>query len=155
LSSGDQAGDEAGEHGGRFLAHQFGIVVLVEFVEFDQRTCEPRFAPDLAGAQGPKQMDDLGGIDTHRGQPTIAGHRCQYAVLGVRAVQVVSHPAPERIELDAGANHIAVGGDGIERHRQMLGLEYLKLQPNCQPIFRSPVAQAHDRFTTFQHGATG
>ena len=33
-----QAGDEAGEHGGGFLAHQFGIVVLVEFVKFDQGT---------------------------------------------------------------------------------------------------------------------
>jgi hypothetical protein len=52
LSSGLEARDKAGEHGGGFLAHQFGVVVLVEFVEFDQRARKPRFAANLSGRSG-------------------------------------------------------------------------------------------------------
>ncbi len=62
----------ASEHRGGLLANQFGIVVLVEFVELDQRPCEPRLAPDLARAHRTKQMHHLGCIHADRGQSTIA-----------------------------------------------------------------------------------
>jgi hypothetical protein len=62
---GGQACVEAREHRGGFLAHELGVVVLVEFVEFDQCARQPRFTPDLSGPQGAKQVNDFAGRDTH------------------------------------------------------------------------------------------
>ena len=51
-----QASDEAGEHRRGLLAHQFGIIVLVQLVQFDESTRQPRLAADLARAQRPEAV---------------------------------------------------------------------------------------------------
>ena len=125
---------EPGEHRSGLLAHQFCVVVLVEFVELDQGPRQPRLAPDLAGTQDAEQVDDFLRIDAHRVHPALARHRSQPTVFGVRAVQVVGDAPTETVEFDARAHHVARRQIEVETDRQVLRLQQLQLQGHHQAI---------------------
>ena len=61
----------------------------------------------------------------------------------------------EAVELDAGADHVAVLRRGVQGDGQMLGFEYLQLQRHRQPILGSAVANADQCLAAFEHGAAG
>jgi hypothetical protein len=134
-----------------FFAHQFGIVVLVKFVQLHQRSGEPRFPANLARTQRPKEMQDLGRIYAHGLHAATAGHGGQCSILGVGAVQVIGHSASQPVELDPGANGIAVVGRGVHRDRQVFRFQHLQLQGHRQSILGAAVANPHQGFAAFQH----
>ena len=144
-----------GKHRSGFLAHQFGVVVLVEFVELDQGPRQPRLAPDLTGTQDAEQVDDFLRIDAHRVHSALARHRGQTTVLGMRAVQVVGHAPSQPVELDAGTYDVARRQISVEADRQVLGLQQLKLQGHHQSVLRATGAQPDQALAAFQHCAAG
>lgn len=156
---GSEPRDEAGEHRRGLLAHQFRVVVLVEFVQLHQRPREPRLAADLPRAQRAEQVDDLGGTHAHGVETSRGGararHRRQAPVARMRAGQVVGHAPPEPVELDAGADDVARGQVPVQSGRQVLGLEHLQLQTHRQTVLGTAPAQAHQRLAAFQHRAAG
>ena len=146
------AGDEAGEHGRGLLAHQLGVVVLVELVQLDQGAGQPGLAADLPGAQGSEQVQDLPGVDAHRLQPALPRHRRQTPVLGMGAVEVVGHPTAKPIELDSGAHLVARGQVLVQGDRQVLGLQQLDLQGHRQPVLGPARPQPDQALAAFEHG---
>ena len=64
---------------------------------------------------------------------------------------MVSHAPTHRIELDAGSDHIARWQFGIQRQRQVFGLQQLQLQGHDQSIFGTARAQANKTLATLAH----
>ena len=149
------ARDEAREHRGGLLAHQLGVVVLVEFVQLDQRPRQPRLAANLAGPQHAVEVNHLARVHAHRLHAALPRHRREPSVLRMRAVQVVGHTSPQRIELDARAHHVAGRQIGVEVDRQVLRLQQLELQGHGQSVFRTARAQPDQAFTAFEHRTAG
>jgi len=139
------------EHRRGLLAHEFRIVVLVEFVQLHQRPRQPRLAANLTGAQRAEQVQDFVRRHTHRVEAAMRRHRREHPVAGMAFVQVIGDAHTDAVELDAGADDVAVGQLPIQRRRQVLGFEQLQLQTDRQPIFRPPVAQPHQALAAFEH----
>jgi hypothetical protein len=68
---------------------------------------------------------------------------------------VVSHAPSELVELDARTDHVSRSQFLIQRGWQVFGFEQLQLQAHRQAILRAAVAQPHQAFPAFEHGATG
>jgi hypothetical protein len=73
----------------------------------------------------------------------------------MRAIQVVSHPPSELVELDARTDDVSGSQLLIQRGWQVFGFEQLQLQAHRQAILRAAIAQPHQTFPAFEHGATG
>ena len=93
-------------------------------------------------------MNDLCSIDPHGAQATITRHGRKQSVLRVRAIQVVRHPPPQPIKLNACANQVAAFCRDVHLNGQMLRLQNLDLQCNTQDIIRPAVAKANQCLAT-------
>jgi hypothetical protein len=149
------ARDEAREHRRGLLAHQFGIIVLVELVELHERPGQPRFTADLSGAQRAEQVQDVPRGDPDRIQTARTGHRCQRAIARMALIQVVGDPPSKAIELDPGADHVAVLEFTVQRARQVFRLQHLDLQRHREPVLGTAIAQPDQRLTALDHRPGG
>ena len=105
-------------------------------------------APDLARIDGAVDVQHILGRNAHGvgGRDALIG-----AVAGMAATEVIGHPPPDQVELDAAADAVAVpGGLGL-LEGQHLRLQQLQLQGHQQSVFRPARAQPHEAFARDEH----
>ena len=97
-------GDEACKHGGGFLAHQFGIIVLIQFIELQQHPPQPWLTANLPWTLRLKNMQDFLGGHAHR----FLGRTKQSRITRMFAVQMIGDTLAEAVKLNPAPDKVAV-----------------------------------------------
>ena len=134
-----ETGDEPGEHRGGFLAHQFSVVVLIEFVQFHQSTGQPWLTRICPGRSG-----GIGGRDFRASTRTVSMPPLPTSAPMLRLPDgcdtggrpPASRAGRTRCRRVSGPFSAVPVHDG-----QMLGFQHLQFGRHRQPILGTAVAQ--------------
>ena len=91
-------------YGRCLLAHQFGIIVLIQFIELQKHPPQPWLTANLPWTLWLENMQHFLGRHAHRFLSGAEQHR----IAGMFAVQMVRHALAEAVKLNPAPDKVAV-----------------------------------------------